>query len=75
MPRMRGASAALAPFYFSFDYGPAHFLCYSSEHPITQGSEQRAFIEADLATASQPAARARRRGPEIPPVAHCGAKA
>ena len=55
MPRMPKASKDLAPFYYSFDLGPAHFLAYSSEveHPLHKGSEQRAFIERDLAAANE----------------------
>ena len=46
-----------APFYYSFDYGPVHFLSYSSEHDFGPGSEQWNFIQSDLAKASSPAAR------------------
>ena len=57
MPKVSGASAAMAPFYYSFDYGPVHFLSYSSEHSFATGSEQWKFIKADLEAASAPAAR------------------
>ena len=60
MPTMAGASAALGPFYYSFDYGPVHFLVYSSEHTFEAGSEQHGFIAADLLLASAPAQRAKR---------------
>lgn len=59
-PIMAGATAKLAPFYYSYDYGPVHFIAYSSEHPLTAGSEQFSFIKRDLAAASAPAARALR---------------
>ena len=60
MPKMQRATAAMAPFYFSFDYGPAHFVGYSSEHSLEAGSEQHNFLAADLAAAALPAARAAR---------------
>lgn len=34
---------------FSFDYGPIHFLHYSTEHVFAKGSPQHDFIKADLA--------------------------
>ena len=46
-----------APFYYSFDYGPVHFLSYSSEHDFGEGSEQWKFMQGDLAKAAAPAAR------------------
>jgi len=36
--------------WYSFDYGNVHFLAFSSEHDFTEGSEQLAFIEEDLAS-------------------------
>jgi hypothetical protein len=38
--------------YFSFDYGQAHFVHFSSEHPYELGSPQHNFLEQDLAEAS-----------------------
>ena len=38
-------SAEKSPFYYSFDYGPVHFLVYSSEHPFGTGTSQLAFIQ------------------------------
>ena len=35
--------------WYSFDHGSVHFLLMSTEHDFTAGSEQRAFIESDLA--------------------------
>ncbi|EIE24225.1 Metallo-dependent phosphatase [Coccomyxa subellipsoidea C-169] len=35
--------------YYSFDYGPIHFLQYDSETPYQPGSLQRLWIESDLA--------------------------
>jgi hypothetical protein len=32
----------LKNFYYSFNYGPVHFLVYSSEHPFGIGTEQHA---------------------------------
>jgi len=60
MPKVDTATSALAPFYYSFDYGPVHFVVYSSEHPFSKGSEQWDFINRDLQAASAPAARAAR---------------
>lgn len=34
--------------WYSFDYGPIHFVQYSTEHAFEPGSEQLAFVEADL---------------------------
>ena len=59
-PVMANASAELAPFYYSYDYGAAHFVAYSSEHPLGAGSEQFAFLAHDLAAAATPTARAAR---------------
>ena len=55
MPRMARASKQLAPFYYAFDYGPAHFIAYSSEegHSLKKDSEQWRFIAADLEAANE----------------------
>lgn len=55
MPRMARASKQLAPFYYAFDYGPAHFIAYSSEegHSLKKDSEQWRFIAADLEAANK----------------------
>ena len=37
-----------APRRYSFDHGPIHFLQFSTEHDFAPGSEQFAFILADL---------------------------
>jgi len=58
MPVMAG-SGELSRFYYSFNYGPVHFLVYSSEHTFAEGTEQYEFIQKDLAAASTPAARAK----------------
>ncbi|KAG1654908.1 hypothetical protein FOA52_003150 [Chlamydomonas sp. UWO 241] len=36
--------------WYSFDWGPVHFLQYSTEHEFAPGSSQYAFMEADLAS-------------------------
>lgn len=41
-----------APWY-SFDFGPIHFLQYSTEHAFDPGSSQYSFIEEDLATVNR----------------------
>uniref|UniRef100_A0A383VVS5 Purple acid phosphatase n=1 Tax=Tetradesmus obliquus TaxID=3088 RepID=A0A383VVS5_TETOB len=35
--------------WYSFDFGPIHFTQYSTEHPFHPGSEQHAWLLADLA--------------------------
>lgn len=39
-------------FWSSFDFGPVHFLSFSTEHPYEEGTPQHDFIEADLKAAS-----------------------
>ncbi|KAL4439452.1 hypothetical protein ABPG77_008781 [Micractinium sp. CCAP 211/92] len=34
--------------WYSFDFGPIHFIQYSTEHLFEAGSEQHRFIKADL---------------------------
>eukprot|EP01025_Chloroclados_australasicus_P032526 TRINITY_DN32989_c0_g1_i2.p1 TRINITY_DN32989_c0_g1~~TRINITY_DN32989_c0_g1_i2.p1 ORF type:complete len:573 (-),score=57.61 TRINITY_DN32989_c0_g1_i2:445-2163(-) len=34
--------------WYSFDYGPVHFLQYSTEHPFRKGTPQHEFMVADL---------------------------
>ncbi|PRW45579.1 Metallo-dependent phosphatase [Chlorella sorokiniana] len=46
--RTRMPTAAEDKHWFSFDFGPIHFIQYSTEHLFERGSEQRAWIEADL---------------------------
>jgi hypothetical protein len=60
MPKMANASQKLSSFYWSVDIGPAHVIGYSTEHPVTPGSEQHEFLQRDLAAASAPSARATR---------------
>jgi hypothetical protein len=48
MPKMRSASAAMAPFYYSFDYGPVHFVVYSSEHTFANGSVCRPSLSRSI---------------------------
>lgn len=48
--RTRMPTAAEDAPWFSFDFGPIHFLQYSTEHAFEPGSEQHAFIERDLAS-------------------------
>jgi acid phosphatase type 7 len=38
----------LPPYYYSFNYGNAHFLMLSSEHNFSQGSPQYRWMEDDL---------------------------
>lgn len=38
----------LPPYYYSFNYGNAHFLMLSSEHNFSQGSPQYRWMEEDL---------------------------
>lgn len=51
MPQPWTGAANLSRFYYSFDYGPVHFIVYSTDggHEIGSGSEQYNFIVADLA--------------------------
>ena len=35
--------------YYSFDHGPIHFVQFSTEVNFEQGSDQHAFVIADLA--------------------------
>lgn len=35
--------------WYSFDFGPIHFLQYSTEHDFAPGSEQHTFVLSDLA--------------------------
>eukprot|EP01102_Stenamoeba_stenopodia_P014153 TRINITY_DN4671_c0_g1_i1.p1 TRINITY_DN4671_c0_g1~~TRINITY_DN4671_c0_g1_i1.p1 ORF type:complete len:564 (-),score=90.15 TRINITY_DN4671_c0_g1_i1:145-1701(-) len=50
---MPGPNKDVPDYYYSFDYGYAHFLAFSSEHPFYPGSEQYEFIQNDLANAVQ----------------------
>ena len=50
---MQMTDGPLNRFYYSFDWGPIHFLSYSSEHPFNKGSEQWNFIANDLEKASK----------------------
>jgi hypothetical protein len=38
----------LSPFWYSFNYGQAHFIMMSTEHDYTPGSVQYAWLEQDL---------------------------
>jgi hypothetical protein len=57
MPQLPGQNASIMgrPFplgirsYYSFNYGPIHFLEWDTESPYLPGSLQHAFIAADLA--------------------------
>jgi len=40
-------------FWYSFNYGYAHFLVISTEHPLDQGSPQHEFIISDLEKANR----------------------
>ncbi len=46
-----GSSGSNGVFWYSFDYGPVHFTIFSAEHNFTQGSEQFAWLQQDLAAA------------------------
>lgn len=45
MPASSGSSGNL---WYSFDYGPVHFLLMSTEHDFLEGSEQWNFLKQDL---------------------------
>lgn len=46
-----GASAAAnPPFWYSFEYGSVHFAVISTEHDLTDGSDQRAVRAARAAS-------------------------
>lgn len=52
MPSLPGAanySSTTPTFWYSWNYGPLHFLAFSVEHTYTPGSAQYAFMQADLA--------------------------
>lgn len=59
LPR-NGASAAYpdhAERYYSFDYGPVHFVALDTEfafQDVSRRAEQMAWLDADLASTSQP---------------------
>jgi hypothetical protein len=59
LPR-NGASAAFpdhAERYYSFDYGPVHFIALDTEfafQDVTRRAEQLSWLEADLAATGQP---------------------
>ena len=38
------------PYWYSFDYGAAHFVIFSTEHDFTPGSKQLEWVERDLAS-------------------------
>jgi len=46
--RFHTPSNGLGLFWYSFDYGNVHIIQFSSEHDYTAGSDQRAWLEADL---------------------------
>ncbi|KJE93702.1 hypothetical protein CAOG_004456 [Capsaspora owczarzaki ATCC 30864] len=50
MPKPWTGDGPLSRFYWSFDYGPIHFLVFSTEsgHDTAPGSEQHNFMVADL---------------------------
>ena len=39
--REEGSPASRAPFWYSFEYGSAHFAVISTEHDLSDGSDQR----------------------------------
>ncbi len=45
----REARADNPPFWYGWDYGPVHFTAISTEHDLTPGSVQYAWLEAELA--------------------------
>jgi len=48
--RYTDAAAGVAPrFWFSYDFGPLHFVALSTEHDFSPSSPQLAWLEADLA--------------------------
>lgn len=46
MPQPKGASANL---WYSYDFGPVHFVVMSTEHDYFPGSPQYEFLSADMA--------------------------
>jgi hypothetical protein len=44
-----GRVRANAPFWYSFDYGSAHFTVISTENDLSPGSSQYAWVQKDLA--------------------------
>jgi len=48
--RCRMPLGPYADAWYSFDFGPIHFLQYSTEHEFEPGSPQYRFIEEDLAS-------------------------
>ncbi|KAK9868893.1 hypothetical protein WJX84_002861 [Apatococcus fuscideae] len=46
--REKGGPFQNSPFWYSFDYGSAHFTVISGEHDITDGSDQFMWFEEDL---------------------------
>jgi len=48
MPESRHHSPSRAPFWYSVRMGPAHFVIISGEHDLSNGSEQRAWLEGEL---------------------------
>lgn len=46
--RFHTPSNGLGLFWYSFQFGNIHIVQFSSEHDFTEGSEQRAWLEADL---------------------------
>ena len=41
------------PYWYSFDYGAAHFVIFSTEHDFTPGSKQLEWVERDLASVNR----------------------
>jgi hypothetical protein len=47
-------------YYYAYSHRNVRFISISTEHPLTPGSDQHAWLEAELAAADTPHARARR---------------
>ena len=55
--RFRTPSNGNGVFWYSFDHGSVHVIQISSEHDLTPGSPQYAWLKADLAAADTPKRR------------------
>jgi hypothetical protein len=48
-----GAPRANPPFWYAFSYGPVRFVVVSTEHDLSPGARQHAWLEAELAGADR----------------------
>ena len=75
MMELRGLTAVVAGRdYYSFDHGPIHFVQFSTEVNFEPGSDQYAFVTADLAAVDRsktPWINAGFHRPYITPTVRC----